>query len=131
MSCFGDNLLQQWDVTDAERSRLTSTVAPCVQPNMMHVPGNGKMMYVSNSTLATLIHAGRYYVRLGGIGSGGIKVDPFFNIDLNKFPTGPARGHDMLMNRDAGVSACRVKWRKRPAVSGDNLLPRLGVNEPG
>jgi hypothetical protein len=32
------------------------------------------------------------------IGPDGMKVDPFFNIDLNKFPTGPARGHDMLMN---------------------------------
>jgi methanethiol oxidase len=27
-----------------------------------------------------------------------MKVDPFFNIDLNHLPTGPARGHDMLIN---------------------------------
>jgi hypothetical protein len=25
-------------------------------------------------------------------------VDPFFNIDMNHFKTGPARGHDMLLN---------------------------------
>jgi selenium-binding protein 1 len=32
------------------------------------------------------------------IGPDGMKVDPFFSIDLNKLPTGPARGHDMLLN---------------------------------
>ena len=25
-------------------------------------------------------------------------VDPFFNVDMNRFSTGPARGHDMLVN---------------------------------
>ena len=38
------------------------------------------------------------FVRLVHIGPDGMKVDPFFNVDLNKFPTGPARGHDMLIN---------------------------------
>ncbi len=37
VSCFGDNSIQQWDVSDPEHPRLFSTVAPCVQPNMMHV----------------------------------------------------------------------------------------------
>jgi selenium-binding protein 1 len=55
-------------------------------------------MYVSNSLLSTLDHAGRFWVRLIHIGPDGMKVDPFFNIDLNTFPTGPARGHDMLLN---------------------------------
>jgi selenium-binding protein 1 len=98
VSCFGDNLLQQWDVTDPEHPKLTSTVAPCVQPNMMHVTGDGKRMYVSNSLLSTLDHSGRFYIRLVHIGPDGMKVDPFFNVDLNKFATGPARGHDMLIN---------------------------------
>ena len=49
VSCFGDNLIQQWDVSDPEHPKLASTVAPCVQPNMMHVTGDGKRMYVSNS----------------------------------------------------------------------------------
>jgi selenium-binding protein 1 len=98
VSCFGDNLLQQWDVSDPEHPTLRSTVAPCVQPNMMHVSGDGKRMYVSNSLLSTLDHSGRFCVRLVHIGPDGMKVDPFFNIDLNKFPTGPARGHDMLIN---------------------------------
>ncbi len=98
VSCFGDNLIQQWDVSDPEHPKLTSTVSPCVQPNMMHVTGDGKRMYVSNSLLSTLDHSGRFYVRLVHVGPDGMKVDPFFNVDLNKFPTGPARGHDMLIN---------------------------------
>jgi selenium-binding protein 1 len=53
---------------------------------------------VSNSLLSTLDHSGHFYVRLTHIGPDGMKVDPFFNIDLNKFPTSPARGHDMLIN---------------------------------
>lgn len=98
VSCFGDNTIQQWDVSDPEHPKLTSTVAPVVQPNMMHVTGDGKRMYVTNSLLSTLDHAGRFYVRLIHVGPDGMKVDPFFNVDLNNLPTGPARGHDMLIN---------------------------------
>jgi methanethiol oxidase len=98
VSCFGDNTIQQWDVSDPEQPRLFSSVAPCVQPNMMHVTGDGKRMYVTNSLLSTLDHSGRFYVRLVHIGPDGMKVDPFFNVDLNHFKTGPARGHDMLIN---------------------------------
>lgn len=65
---------------------------------MMHVTGDGRRMYITNSLLSTLDHAGRFYVRLIHISPGGMQVDPFFNIDLNKLPTGAARGHDMLVN---------------------------------
>jgi methanethiol oxidase len=98
VSCFGGNELQQWDVSDPDHPTLFSTVAPGVQPNMMHLTGDGKRMYVSNSLLSTLDHAGRFWVRLVHVGPDGMKLDPFFNIDLNHFPTGPARGHDMLLN---------------------------------
>jgi methanethiol oxidase len=98
VSCFGSNDIQQWDVRDRQKPRLTSTVVPGVQPNMMHVSGDGKRMYISNSLLSTLDHAGTFWVRLAHIGPDGMKMDPFFNIDLNKFRTGPARGHDMLLN---------------------------------
>jgi selenium-binding protein 1 len=98
VSCFGDNEIQQWDVSDPDHPRLTSTVAPGVQPNMMHVTGDGKRMYVSNSLLSTLDHAGTFWVRRVHICPDGMKLDPFFHVDLNKFPTGPARGHDMLLN---------------------------------
>ena len=59
---------------------------------MMHVSGDGRRMYVSNSLLSTLDHAGRFWARLIHVGPDGMKVDPFFTIDRNKFPTGPARG---------------------------------------
>ncbi|MHC5536765.1 selenium-binding protein SBP56-related protein [Singulisphaera rosea] len=98
VSCFGDNLLQQWDVADPDAPKLVSTVSPGVQPNMMHNTFDGKRMYVTNSLLSTLDHAGRFWIRLVHIGPDGMKVDPFFNVDLNHLPTGPARGHDMLIN---------------------------------
>lgn len=97
VSCFLSNEIQQWDVSDLKAPRLASTVAPGVQPNMMHVTGDGKRMYVTNSLLSTLDHAPTFWVRLVHIGSDGLKVDPFFNIDLSKLPGGAARGHDMLM----------------------------------
>jgi selenium-binding protein 1 len=97
VSCFVSNEIQQWDVSDLKNPRLTSTVSPGVQPNMMHVTGDGKRMYITNSLLSTLDHAGTFWVRLAHIGPDGIKMDPFFNVDLNKLKTGPARGHDMLL----------------------------------
>src|SRR5579871_185919 len=97
VSCFLSNEIQQWDVSDLKNPRLTSTVVPGVQPNMMHVTGDGKRMYITNSLLSTLDHSGNFWVRLAHIGPDGMKMDPFFNIDLNKLPTGPARGHDMLL----------------------------------
>jgi methanethiol oxidase len=97
VSCFFSNEIQQWDVSDLRNPRLTSTVVPGVQPNMMHVTGDGKRMYITNSLLSTLDHAGTFWIRLAHIGPDGIKMDPFFNVDLNHLPTGPARGHDMLL----------------------------------
>jgi methanethiol oxidase len=97
VSCFMSNEIQQWDVSDLKSPRLTSTIVPGVQPNMMHVTGDGKRMYITNSLLSTLDHAGTFWVRLAHIGPDGLKMDPFFQVDLNHFPTGPARGHDMLL----------------------------------
>jgi selenium-binding protein 1 len=97
VSCFMSNEIQQWDVRNLDKPRLASTVVPGVQPNMMHVTGDGKRMYITNSLLSTLDHAGTFWVRLAHIGPDGMKMDPFFHIDLNKLPTGPARAHDMLL----------------------------------
>jgi selenium-binding protein 1 len=97
VSCFMSNEIQQWDVSDLTQPRLTSTVVPGVQPNMMHLTGDGKRMYITNSLLSTLDHAGTFWVRLAHIGPDGMKIDPFFNVSLNQLPTGPARGHDMLL----------------------------------
>jgi selenium-binding protein 1 len=98
VSCFGSNEIQQWDVSDLKNPKLTSTVVPGVQPNMMHLTGDGKRMYITNSLLSTLDRSGVFYVRLAHVGPDGMKMDPFFNVDLTKFSTGPARGHDMLLN---------------------------------
>jgi selenium-binding protein 1 len=98
VSCFGSNEIQQWDVSNLDNPRLASTVAPGVQPNMMHVTGDGKRMYITNSLLSTLDRSQNFWVRLVHIGPDGMKVDPFFHVDLTKLPTGPARGHDMLLN---------------------------------
>lgn len=97
VSCFSSNEIQQWDVSDIQKPRLTSTVVPGVEPNMMHVTGDGKRMYITNSLLSTLDRTEVFWIRLAHIGPDGIKMDPFFNVDLTKFKTGPARGHDMLL----------------------------------
>jgi selenium-binding protein 1 len=55
-------------------------------------------VYVSNSLCSTLNHAGQSLDRLVRVSPDGLKVGPFFNIDLNHFNTVPARGHDMLVN---------------------------------
>lgn len=98
VSCFGSNDIQQWDVSDLKNPRLASSVVPGVQPNMMHLTGDGKRMYITNSLLSTTDRSQNFWVRLAHVGADGIKMDPFFNVDLTKLPTGPARGHDMLLN---------------------------------
>jgi selenium-binding protein 1 len=97
VSCFVSNDIQQWDVSDLKKPRLASTVTPGVQPNMLHLTGDGKRMYVTNSLLSTMDRSENFWVRLVHVGPDGMKVDPFFNVDLTKFKTGPARGHDMLL----------------------------------
>lgn len=98
VSCFVSNEIQQWDVSELKNPKLTSTIVPGVQPNMMHVTGDGKRMYITNSLLSTLDRSENFWVRLAHVGPDGLKMDPFFQVDLTKFPTGPARGHDMLLN---------------------------------
>jgi methanethiol oxidase len=53
----------------------------------MHTSSDRKRLYVSDSLLSTLDHAGRFWVRLIHIGPDGMKV--VFNVDLNKFLTSP------------------------------------------
>jgi selenium-binding protein 1 len=98
VSCFGGEAIQQWDVTDPDHLKLFDEVNIGTQPNMMHVTGDGKRMYVSNSLLSTLDRDDDFWVRLIRIDEDGMHVDESFEVDLNGFPTGPARGHDMLIN---------------------------------
>jgi len=98
VSNFGADKIQQFDVTDPDAPKLFSEAVIGTQPNMMHVTGDGKRMYVSNSLLSTLDRDGTFWVRLIRVTPEGLKVDKSFDVDLNGFPTGPARGHDMLIN---------------------------------
>ena len=69
---------------------------------MMHVTGYGKRMNVTNSLLSTMDRSNNFWVRLAHIGPDGMKMDPFFNIDLTKCSVKgerrTLRGHDMLLN---------------------------------
>ncbi len=98
VSCFASDEIQQWDVSDLQKPRLHSTLKLAIQPNMMHVTGDGKRMYITNSLLSTLDRPGEFWVKLAHVGPDGMKLVPDFHVDLNKFKTGPARGHDMLLN---------------------------------
>src|SRR5438094_6299026 len=99
VSCFMKSEIQAWDVSTPDRPRLHDTVVAGVSPNMMHVTGDGKRMYVTNSLLSTMDYSEKFWVRLVHIGPDGrLKVDPFFDVDFTKFPSGAARAHDMLLN---------------------------------
>ncbi len=98
VSCFLSNEIQQWDVSNLEKPKLASTLAPGKQPNMMHVTGDGKRMYITNSLLSTMDPDNKFWVRLAHIDARGMKMDETFDIDLATVPGGPFRGHDMLLN---------------------------------
>jgi selenium-binding protein 1 len=98
VSCFVSDEIEQWDVSDLAHPKLVTVVKPGVQPNMMHVTGDGKRMYITNSLLSTMDKTSNdFWVKLVRIEPDGMKLDEKFHVDLNKFPTGPARGHDMLL----------------------------------
>jgi selenium-binding protein 1 len=97
VSCFASDEVQQWDVSDLKNPKLASTVKPGVEPNMLHLTGDGRRMYVTNSLLSTMDRSDDFWVRLIRVGPDGMKMDPKFKVDLTKFKTGPARGHDMLL----------------------------------
>ncbi|MBM4067333.1 MAG: selenium-binding protein [Planctomycetes bacterium] len=98
VSCFASDEIQQWDVSDLKNPKLHSTLKPGIQPNMMHVTGDGKRMYITNSLLSTMDRSEDFWVKLARITPEGMKLDETFHVDLTRFKTGPARGHDMLLN---------------------------------
>jgi selenium-binding protein 1 len=65
---------------------------------MMHVTGDGKRMYITNSLLSTMDAPADFWVKFAHIEPAGMKLDTGFQVDLSKLPAGPARGHDMLLN---------------------------------
>jgi selenium-binding protein 1 len=67
------------------------------QPNMMHLTGDGRRMYVTNSLLSTMDKDEKFWVKRVNVTKGAMALDETFVVDLTKFKTGPARGHDMLL----------------------------------
>jgi selenium-binding protein 1 len=98
VSCFGSGDIQQWDVSDLKNPKLHSSLKDLNHPNMMHVTGDGKRMYITNSLLSTMDPSTNFWVKRAEITAEGMRLDPKFHVDLTKLPTGAARGHDMLLN---------------------------------
>jgi len=98
VSCFASDEIQQWDVSDLKNPKLFSTLKPGIQPNMMHTTSDGKRMYITNSLLSTMDRSDDFWVKRAYITPEGMRLDPDFIIDLRNLKTGPARGHDMLLN---------------------------------
>jgi methanethiol oxidase len=98
VSCFVSDEIQQWDVSDLKNPKLHSKLKPGIQPNMMHVTGDGKRMYITNSLLSTMDRSTDFWVKRAFITPEGLKLDDAFHVDLTRLKTGPARGHDMLLN---------------------------------
>lgn len=98
VSCFASDEIQQWDVSDLAKPRLHSTLKPGVHPNMMHVTGDGRRMYITNSLLSTMDRTNEFWIKLADITPEGLRLNPDLFIDMTKLPTGPARAHDLLLN---------------------------------
>lgn len=54
-------------------------------------------MYVTNSLLSTMDKDEKFWVKRINVTKDGMALDETFAVDLTKFETGPARGHDMLL----------------------------------
>ncbi len=99
VSCVGRGEIQAWDISNPDKPRLHDTVQGLVQTNMMHVTGDGRRLYVTNSAISSIDFSARYRLHLVHVGHDGrMKLDPYFLIDFSKGPDGPARPHDMLLN---------------------------------
>jgi methanethiol oxidase len=99
VSCFQSSEVHAYDIIDPENIKLHDSIQGVVQPNMMHVTGDGRRMYFTNSAISTLDYSPRYSMQLIQIGRDGrMKLDPNFKIDFATAPDGPARPHDMLLN---------------------------------
>lgn len=98
VSCFFSDTIQQWDVSDLKNPKLHSTLKPGAHPNMMHVTYDGKRMYITNSLLSTMDPSNEFWIKKAVITPQGMQLERGFFVDLTKFPTGAARGHDMLLN---------------------------------
>jgi selenium-binding protein 1 len=65
---------------------------------MMHVTGDGKRMYITNSLLSTADFTQNFWLKLADVTPEGMRLREGFVVDFTKLPTGAARGHDLLLN---------------------------------
>jgi len=63
-------------------------LVPGVQPNMLHVTGDGKRIYITNSLLSTMDYSRTSGSAWPRRADGRLKLDPFFNVDFTKLPGG-------------------------------------------
>ncbi len=96
VSLFAGNAVQQYDVSDPLHPKFVSEVK-LDQPNMMKLTPDSRRLYVSNSLLSNLDGKVPFRVRLLNVGPRGMQLDQKFQVDFDRFATGPGRPHDMLL----------------------------------
>ena len=72
---------------EAEAARARSS--PGVQPNMMHLTGDGKRMYITNSLLSTLDRSDKFWVRAGARRAGRHEAGPDVRRGPDEVQDGP------------------------------------------
>jgi len=96
VSLFAGNAVQQYDIADPLHPKFVSQVS-LDEPNMMRLTPDSRRLYVSNSLLSNLDGKVPFRVWLLDVGPQGMQLDDKFVVDFDRFPTGPARPHDMLL----------------------------------
>ena len=96
VTLWGQDRVQQYDISDRRRPRLVSEVS-VPQPNMMKLSPDSKRLYVTNSMLSTVDGEVEFGVWLIHTGPDGMRLDAAFSPDFMGLPTGPAGPHDMLL----------------------------------
>ena len=96
VSLFAGNAVQQYDISNPLHPNFVSQVS-LQEPNMMRLTPDSRRLYVSNSLLSNLDGKVPFRVWLLNVGPQGMQLDDKFVVDFDRFPTGPARPHDMLL----------------------------------
>src|SRR5207245_11423364 len=96
LSVFAANAVQQYGSSNPLHPKFVSQVS-LQEPNMMRLTPDSRRLYVSNSLLSNLDGKVPFRVWLLNVGPQGMQLDDKFVVDFDRFPTGPARPHDMLL----------------------------------
>jgi len=96
VSLWAGGKVQQYDIADRRNPRLVGEVE-LPQPNMMKLSPDGERLYVTNSLLSTLDGEVPFGAWLLHVGADGLRKDPNFAPDFERFPGGRAGPHDILL----------------------------------